>query len=131
MFKLHQMSIKQKVVLGVTLAVLASTLIVGVMAQRQAREVLEHRLVDLELPNILKLIKSDIDHEVLQLLASAQQIASNEFVQQAIATTERDSSNRSVISEAVEQLTRSIPPERRVGSQPKNGILLEPEWLFA
>lgn len=68
MFKLHQMSIKQKVVLGVTLAVLASTLIVGVMAQRQAREVLEHRLVDLELPNILKLIKSDIDHEVLQLL---------------------------------------------------------------
>lgn len=32
MFKLHQMSIKQKVVLGVTLAVLASTLIVGVMA---------------------------------------------------------------------------------------------------
>ncbi len=78
MFKLHQMSIKQKVVLGVTLAVLASTLIVGVMAQRQAREVLEHRLVDLELPNILKLIKSG---------------------------------NRSVISEAVEQLTRSIPLE--------------------
>lgn len=71
MFKLHQMSIKQKVVLGVTLAVLASTLIVGVMAQRQAREVLEHRLVDLELPDILKLIKSDIDSQVIQLLSAA------------------------------------------------------------
>lgn len=90
MFKLHQMSIKQKVVLGVTFAVLASTLIVGVMAQRQAREVQEHRLIDLELPNILNLIKTDIDHQVIQLLASAQQIASNEFVQQAIASTERD-----------------------------------------
>ncbi len=80
MFKLQQISIKQKVVLGVTFAVLASTLIVGVMAQRQAREVQEHRLIDLELPNMLNLIKSDIDHQVMQLLASAQQIASNEFV---------------------------------------------------
>ncbi|BDA01918.1 hypothetical protein V130003_29000 [Vibrio cholerae] len=104
MFKLHQMSIKQKVVLGVTLAVLASTLIVGVMAQRQAREVLEHRLVDLELPNILKLIKSDIDHEVLQLLASAQQIASNEFVQQAIATTERDPATEALLVKQLNNL---------------------------
>lgn len=69
MFKLHQMSIKQKVVLGVTLAVLASTLIVGVMAQRQAREVLEHRLVDLELPNILKLIKTMKCYNCLLLLS--------------------------------------------------------------
>ncbi|EOX1297330.1 methyl-accepting chemotaxis protein [Vibrio cholerae] len=104
MFKLHQMSIKQKVVLGVTLAVLASTLIVGVMAQRQAREVLEHRLVDLELPNILKLIKSDIDHEVLQLLASAQQIARNEFVQQAIATTERDPATEALLVKQLNNL---------------------------
>ncbi|EOW9391818.1 methyl-accepting chemotaxis protein [Vibrio cholerae] len=104
MFKLHQMSIKQKVVLGVTLAVLASTLIVGVMAQRQAREVLEHRLVDLDLPNILKLIKSDIDHEVLQLLASAQQIASNEFVQQAIATTERDPATEALLVKQLNNL---------------------------
>ncbi|MCX9559738.1 methyl-accepting chemotaxis protein [Vibrio cholerae] len=104
MFKLHQMSIKQKVVLGVTLAVLASTLILGVMAQRQAREVLEHRLVDLELPNILKLIKSDIDHEVLQLLASAQQIASNEFVQQAIATTERDPATEALLVKQLNNL---------------------------
>ncbi|EHE0023699.1 methyl-accepting chemotaxis protein [Vibrio cholerae] len=104
MFKLHQMSIKQKVVLGVTLAVLASTLIVGVMAQRQAREVLEHRLVNLELPDILKLIKSDIDHEVLQLLASAQQIASNEFVQQAIATTERDPATEALLVKQLNNL---------------------------
>ncbi|MGG6377361.1 methyl-accepting chemotaxis protein [Vibrio cholerae] len=104
MFKLHQMSIKQKVVLGVTLAVLASTLIVGVMAQRQAREVLEHRLVNLELPDILKLIKSDIHHEVLQLLASAQQIASNEFVQQAIATTERDPATEALLVKQLNNL---------------------------
>ena len=40
------MSIKQKVVAGITFAVLASTVIVGAMAQRQARDVLSHRLID-------------------------------------------------------------------------------------
>ncbi|MGL4830198.1 MAG: methyl-accepting chemotaxis protein [Vibrio sp.] len=104
MFKLYQMSIKQKVVLGVTLAVLASTLIVGVMAQRQAREVLEHRMVNLELPNILHLIKNDIDHQVLQLLAAAQQIASNEFVQKAILTTERDPASEAMLVKQLNNL---------------------------
>ncbi|QIL86793.1 methyl-accepting chemotaxis protein (plasmid) [Vibrio sp. HDW18] len=104
MFKLQQISIKQKVVLGVTFAVLASTLIVGVMAQRQAREVQEHRLIDLELPNMLNLIKSDIDHQVMQLLASAQQIASNEFVQQAIATTQRDPATEALLIKQLNNL---------------------------
>ena len=47
--KLNSISIKQKVVAGITVAVLASTLIVGVLAQRQARELLEHRLIGIEL----------------------------------------------------------------------------------
>ena len=40
MFKTNSLSIKQKVVLGITFAVLASTVIVGAMAQQQARDVL-------------------------------------------------------------------------------------------
>lgn len=87
MFKLNSMSIKQKVVLGITFAVLASTVIVGVMAQRQAREVLEHRLIDIELPSLLDQISSQIDREVSQLLFSAEQLANNEFIKQAVQTT--------------------------------------------
>lgn len=84
--KLNSISIKQKVVAGITFAVLASTIIVGVMAQRQAREVLEHRLVDIELPSMLEQINGEIDREVTQLLLAAEQIANNEFVKQAVDT---------------------------------------------
>ncbi|KJY84571.1 chemotaxis protein [Vibrio galatheae] len=85
--KLNSISIKQKVVAGITFAVLASTIIVGVMAQRQARVVLEHRLIDIELPSMLEQISSQIDTEVSQLLLAAEQLANNEFVKQAINTT--------------------------------------------
>ncbi|MCG9581121.1 methyl-accepting chemotaxis protein [Vibrio tubiashii] len=88
--KLNSISIKQKVVAGITFAVLASTIIVGVMAQRQAREVLEHRLIDIELPSMLEQISSQIDNEVSQLLFAAEQIANNEFVKQTINTTNID-----------------------------------------
>ncbi|PAU36945.1 methyl-accepting chemotaxis protein [Vibrio coralliilyticus] len=87
MMKLNAISIKQKVVAGITFAVLASTIIVGVMAQRQAREVLEHRLVDIELPSMLDQIKGQIDYDVTQLLRAAEQIANNEFIKQAVSTT--------------------------------------------
>ncbi|MEZ8655747.1 methyl-accepting chemotaxis protein [Vibrio splendidus] len=90
MFKTNSLSIKQKVVLGITFAVLASTVIVGAMAQQQARDVLSHRLVDIELPGMLERINGEIDREVSQLLLAAEQIASNEFISDAIESTERD-----------------------------------------
>ena len=90
MFQLNSMSIKKKVVVGITFAVLASTIIVGVMAQRQAREVLEHRLIDIQLPTMLEQISSQIDREVSQLLFSAEQLANNEFIKQAVQQTELD-----------------------------------------
>ena len=90
MLKTNSLSIKQKVVLGNTFAVLASTVIVGAMAQQQARDVLSHRLVDIELPGMLERINGEIDREVSQLLLAAEQIASNEFISDAIDSTERD-----------------------------------------
>lgn len=74
MLKFSNVSIKTKVVAGITFAVLASTIIVGVMAQRQARDVLEHRLVDIELPSMLQQISSSVNSEVTQLLLAAEQI---------------------------------------------------------
>ncbi|CAH8235577.1 Chemotaxis protein [Vibrio aestuarianus] len=97
MFQLNSMSIKKKVVIGITFAVLASTIIVGVMAQRQAREVLEHRLIDIELPTMLEQISSQIDREVSQLLFSAEQLANNEFIKQAVQQTDLDDATEAML----------------------------------
>lgn len=85
--KLNSITIKQKVVAGITFAVLASTVIVGVLAQNQARGVLEHRLIDIELPSMLDQVSDQIDYEVTQLLSAAEQLANNEFVKRAVNTT--------------------------------------------
>lgn len=90
MLKLNSLSIKQKVVIGITFAVLASTIIVGVMAQRHAREVLSHRLIDIELPAMLQQINTEIDREVVQMQQAAKQLATNEFVIEALSTTDRN-----------------------------------------
>ncbi|WP_104402811.1 methyl-accepting chemotaxis protein [Vibrio penaeicida] len=90
MFGSLSMNIKQKIVIGMAFAVLASTSIVGFMAQNQARDVLEHRLVEIELPSMLNLVSSEVDQEVTQLLSAAEQIANNTFIQQAVNSTERD-----------------------------------------
>ncbi len=90
MLKLSSLSIKQKVVAGITFAVLASTVIVGLMAQKTAREVLEYRLVNIQLPSMLHQIENDIDNRVNQLLLAAQQLASNEFIKDVIKTDDID-----------------------------------------
>ncbi|MBA5761188.1 methyl-accepting chemotaxis protein [Vibrio sp. 404] len=86
--KLTSLSIKQKVVAGITFAVLASTIIMGVVAQRQARSVLEHRLIDIELPSMLDQISDQVDRDVGQLILAAEQVANNEFIKQAVDTTD-------------------------------------------
>ncbi|CAE6930614.1 methyl-accepting chemotaxis protein [Vibrio sp. B1REV9] len=90
MFKPNSLSIKQKVVLGITFAVLASTIIVGVMAQHHARQVLSHRLIDIELPAMLQQINTEIDREVVQMQQAAKQLATNEFVVEALSKTDRN-----------------------------------------
>lgn len=84
------LTIKSKVVIGITLAVLASTTILGVMAQHQARQTLEHRLVNIELPSMLERIAEQIDRDVSTLLAASEQIANNVFIQDAIRSTDRN-----------------------------------------
>ncbi|MFM2636290.1 methyl-accepting chemotaxis protein [Vibrio vulnificus] len=88
MINLNSLSIKQKVVIGITFAVLASTIILGFMAQKQSREVISHRLVDIELPLILSQINLQVDKDVSQLLSAAEQLAKNEFVRESVVQTE-------------------------------------------
>ncbi|MGC9461895.1 HAMP domain-containing protein, partial [Vibrio genomosp. F10] len=90
MLKLNSMSIKQKVVLGITFAVLASTAFVGIMAQKHAREMLTYRLIEIEFPSMLGQINAEIDQQVSQMLLAAKQLANNEFIADAIKSTDRD-----------------------------------------
>lgn len=105
MLKFNNITIKQKVVLGITVAVLASTIIMGVIAQRQSRAALQHQLVDVELPTMLSQISEQIDREVSTLLQAAQQLANNEYIKQAIAGTDREPVNEAML---VKQLNNVV-----------------------
>ena len=78
--KFNQFTIKQKLILAMILAVLASTALVGVISQTQARQVVENRLLESELPATLMQIRNNIDKEVSQLQSAARQLATNRFV---------------------------------------------------
>ncbi|WP_068716375.1 methyl-accepting chemotaxis protein [Vibrio tritonius] len=97
MMSLHKLSIKQKVIIGITLAVLASTMVVGMIAQRQTHEVLRHRLVDVELPSILNQIGDEVDGQVSVLLNAARQLANNEFIKQAVDDKNIDPTQESMV----------------------------------
>ncbi|XAW87588.1 methyl-accepting chemotaxis protein [Vibrio sp. CDRSL-10 TSBA] len=105
MLKFNNVTIKQKVVLGITFAVLASTIIMGVIAQRQSRAALQHQLVDVELPTMLSQISEQIDREVSTLLQAAKQLAHNEYIKQAIASTDREPGSEAVL---VKQLNNVV-----------------------
>ncbi|OAN16593.1 chemotaxis protein [Photobacterium jeanii] len=78
--KLNQFTIKQKLSLAMVLAVLASTILVGIISQNQARDVIENRLLKSELPATLKQIGNKIDKEISVMQAAAQQLATNRFI---------------------------------------------------
>ncbi|SON52418.1 putative methyl-accepting chemotaxis protein [Vibrio tapetis subsp. tapetis] len=67
------------------------------LPQNQSRDVLEHRLVDIELPSMLDLVGVQIDGEVSQMLAAAEQLASNQFIHQAIKNTDRDPESEAML----------------------------------
>ncbi|SJN59015.1 Methyl-accepting chemotaxis protein PctB [Vibrio ruber DSM 16370] len=100
----NAVSIKKKVIWSMAFAVLASTMIVGGIAQYQSRDVLEHRLVDIELPSFLDGIRHQIDRDVSELLLAAEQLANNEFVKATIDTTDIDPKSEKVLIQQLNNL---------------------------
>ncbi len=72
---------------------------------------------------MLERINGEIDREVSQLLLAAEQIASNEFISDAIDSTERD--HPDIENKLFKQLNnvRVLPVKRCIGCQPWNGLL--------
>ncbi|MGF1680703.1 methyl-accepting chemotaxis protein [Photobacterium minamisatsumaniensis] len=101
--KLNQFTIKQKLILAIVIAVLASTLLVGVISQKQAREVVENRLLESELPATLMQIRNNIDKEVSLMQEAAKQLATNRFITQ-MYTPERTAAEETQITQQLNDI---------------------------
>ncbi|WP_447072772.1 methyl-accepting chemotaxis protein [Shewanella indica] len=74
------LTIKQKILLTVTLAVLMSTILVGILSQRSAREVVEQRMLGSELPSLMLQIRNKLDLEISTLMNGAEQLAHSQML---------------------------------------------------
>ncbi|CAG21499.1 methyl-accepting chemotaxis protein [Photobacterium profundum] len=93
----NQVSIKQKLIFAMVIAVLSSTTLVGFISQNQARNVVETRLLESELPATLMQIRNTIDKEVSVLQFAAQQLASNRFILESFKQESSKQSNAQLI----------------------------------
>lgn len=80
--KLNMLTIKQKILLTVTVAVLLSTVLVGVLSQRSAKEVVEQRMLTSELPNTLHAIRNKVEMDISVLMNAAEQLANSRMLKQ-------------------------------------------------
>lgn len=71
---LNKLSIKQKFILTMIFAVLIPSLVVGILGQRSAREVISQRMLGNELPNLLLQIRYRLEREIGGLADAAQQL---------------------------------------------------------
>ncbi|MBW8185044.1 methyl-accepting chemotaxis protein [Shewanella nanhaiensis] len=78
--KFNMLTIKQKILLTVTLAVLLSTALVGVLSQRSAKHVVEQRMLTSELPNMLQQIRNKVELDINSLMNAAEQLANNHML---------------------------------------------------
>lgn len=69
------LTIKQKILATVAFAVLLSTILVGVLGQRSARQVVEQRMVESELPSLLLQIRNKVELDISNLMNAAKQTA--------------------------------------------------------
>ena len=77
---MNQLSIKQKIILTITLFILLTASIVGAIGMITARSNIKERVLTNELPNIIKRIGGEINHEIELMQTIAQQVASDEYI---------------------------------------------------
>jgi len=78
--KFNMLTIKQKILLTVTLAVLLSTILVGVLSQRSAKDVVEQRMLGSEMPNMLLQIRNKVELDISALMNAAEQLANSRML---------------------------------------------------
>lgn len=93
------LSIKTKLILAITLAVLASTTLVSVISQSKVRDAISTRILDLELPAILHQIRNNVEKEVTQIQSAAEQLANNSYVIESVLSDKAPTDKTRLIKE--------------------------------
>ena len=77
---LNQLTITKKItLLGSSIALIVAALI-GATAIYSAKQIIEKRMIESELPSKLQAIDNYITHDINQMISAAEQLSSNEFV---------------------------------------------------
>ncbi|MBB1427305.1 HAMP domain-containing protein [Shewanella sp. SG44-2] len=77
---MNTLTIKQKILLTVTVAVLLSTILVGLLSQRSAKQVVEQRMLNSEMPSLLMQIRNEVDLEIRSLINASEQLANSRML---------------------------------------------------
>lgn len=77
---LATLTLKQKILATVTLAVVVSCLLVGYFSQRSAQQLIENRMFEQELPNLTQRISKEIEQDLHGIAQAARQLATDRFI---------------------------------------------------
>ncbi|WP_351010903.1 methyl-accepting chemotaxis protein [Shewanella sp. S1-58-MNA-CIBAN-0166] len=96
---MNTLTIKQKILLTVTVAVLLSTILVGLLSQRSAKQVVEQRMLNSEMPSLLMQIRNEIDLEISSLMNAGEQLANSKMLLQWLENGRPADQEKIVIAE--------------------------------
>ncbi|MBU3018988.1 methyl-accepting chemotaxis protein [Paraglaciecola agarilytica] len=94
---MKQLSIKQKIMLTLTLFVLLTSVLVGGISMMTARSAVESRVLSTELPNVVKRIGNQIDSKIIAMQLIATQIATDPFILQWNAQGQSEQGEKTLI----------------------------------
>lgn len=96
---MNTLTIKQKILLTVTVAVLLSTILVGLLSQRSAKQVVEQRMLNSEMPSLLMQIRNEIDLEISSLMNAGEQLANSKMLLEWLENGRPADQEKTVIAE--------------------------------
>ncbi|MGI2146412.1 methyl-accepting chemotaxis protein [Shewanella frigidimarina] len=96
---MNTLTIKQKILLTVTVAVLLSTILVGLLSQRSAKQVVEQRMLNSEMPSLLMQIRNELDLEISSLMNAGEQLANSKMLLQWLENGRPADQEKIVIAE--------------------------------
>jgi len=94
---MHSLSIKNRLVISILIAVVVSTSVVAFVAQSKSRELLLDRLENSELPNLVQRVGESVNGEISQMKALTKAIASNSFILQWIDNGEDSEGEKKLV----------------------------------
>jgi methyl-accepting chemotaxis protein len=101
----NTLTIKQKILMTVSFAVLLSTILVGVLSQRSAKQVIEQRMLGSELPSLLVQIRNKVELDISTLMNAAEQLAHSRMLLQWLEN-DRPAAQEPLVTAQLKDLTQ-------------------------